>query len=72
MTSGFWNQVSGKWKQFRGEVQSRWGKLTDDEMDEINGDRAKLAGKIQERYGVAQSEANQQIDEWADELKERT
>lgn len=67
--SGLWDQIAGKWKQFKGEVQSRWGDLTDDEIEQINGDREKLAGKIQERYGMAREDANRQIDEWADNFK---
>lgn len=64
-----WNKVQGNWKQFKGSVQERWGKLTNDEVDQMNGEREQLAGKIQEKYGIAQEEANKQIDEWADKLK---
>jgi uncharacterized protein YjbJ (UPF0337 family) len=67
--SGNWDKVSGLWKQFSGEVKKNWGKLTDDELLEINGDREILSGKIQERYGIAKDDANKQIDKWADELK---
>lgn len=67
--SSTWDKISGKWKQVMGEVKSRWGDLTDDELLEINGKRDILAGKIQERYGIAKEEANKQIDKWADELK---
>lgn len=45
------DQLQGKWKQFKGSVQERWGELTGDEIDEINGDATQLEGKIQERYG---------------------
>lgn len=69
MANPTWERVVGKWKQFKGEAQVRWGKLTDDELDQINGEREKLAGRIQERYGIAKEEANRQIDEWADRLK---
>ena len=71
MNDGLWDQIQGKWKQFKGEVRSRWGKLTDDELEEIAGRRDKLAGKIQERYGVAKEEADRQIDAWAEDLKEK-
>lgn len=67
--SGVWNQIAGKWKQVRGEARTQWGKLTDNDLEEIAGQRDKLAGKIQERYGIAQEDANRQIDEWADRLK---
>ncbi len=61
---GLWDQIAGNWKQFRGEVRKQWGKLTDDDMEQIRGERDKLVGRIQERYGVAQEEARRQLDEW--------
>jgi uncharacterized protein YjbJ (UPF0337 family) len=71
MNNGMWDQIAGKWKQLKGDVRTRWGKLTDDEVEEIAGQRDKLAGKIQERYGVAKEEANRQVDEWAEDLREK-
>ena len=68
-TNSNWDKVGGKWKQFSGSVKKQWGKLTDDELMEINGNRDILAGKIQEKYGIAKEDANNQIDKWADELK---
>ena len=59
-----WDQVEGNWKQFKGKVQSQWGKLTDDDLDVIAGDRKQLAGKIQERYGKVQDEADREVDDW--------
>lgn len=56
--------ISGKWTQMRGEVQKRWGKLTDDHLDVINGDRLKLVGKIQEAYGLAREDAEKQLAEF--------
>jgi uncharacterized protein YjbJ (UPF0337 family) len=70
MASPIWDRIAGKWRQLRGEIQVRWGELTDDELDEINGEREKLAGRLQERYGIARQEAERQIDEWADHLTE--
>jgi uncharacterized protein YjbJ (UPF0337 family) len=69
MTSGIWDQIAGAWKQARGKVREAWGDLTDDDLEEIAGKRDILAGKIQQRYGIAKEEANKQIDEWADKLK---
>jgi uncharacterized protein YjbJ (UPF0337 family) len=60
-----WDQVKGKWKQFRGDAQKQWGKLTNDDFDQIEGDRQKLVGKVQERYGIAKDEAERQVDNWA-------
>lgn len=59
-----WDIIEGKWKQFKGDVQRQWGRLTDDEYDEIAGNRQKLAGKLQEKYGYSKDEANRQIDEF--------
>lgn len=67
-----WDQVKGQWKQLTGSAKSRWGKLTDDELQQIDGHREKLAGKIQERYGVAKDEAERQIDQFCAEAKAST
>ena len=56
--------IEGNWKQIKGQVQQQWGKLTDDDVDVINGKREELAGKLQERYGVAKEEAEKQIKEF--------
>ena len=58
-------QMQGKWKQLKGGVKERWGKLTDDDLDIINGQRDQLIGRIQERYGIAKEEARKQVDEWS-------
>lgn len=60
--------LEGKWKQFTGEVQKQWGKLTDDAIDQIDGDREKLIGEIQENYGVARDEAEKQVKEFEDRM----
>src|SRR5690606_1544204 len=59
-----WNQVEGNWEQFKGKVQSQWGKLTGDDLAVIDGKRKELTGKIQERYGKAQEEAEREVDDW--------
>jgi uncharacterized protein YjbJ (UPF0337 family) len=59
-----WDQVKGNWKQFQGKVRENWGKLTHDDIDVIAGKRDQLIGKIQERYGVARDEADQQVRDW--------
>lgn len=64
-----WDQIAGGWKQVRGEVRKQWGKLTDDDLEQIKGQRDILAGKVQQHYGLAKEEANKQIDEWAHKLK---
>ncbi|ESQ84739.1 hypothetical protein AEAC466_06700 [Asticcacaulis sp. AC466] len=58
------DRMQGSWEQVKGHVQKAWGKLTNDDLDVIEGDRKLLAGKIQERYGIAKDEADRQVDEW--------
>lgn len=58
------DQMKGKWKQMKGSVKERWGKLTDDDIDIIDGQHEQLVGKIQERYGIAKDAAQKQVDEW--------
>jgi uncharacterized protein YjbJ (UPF0337 family) len=59
-----WDTVKGDWKQFKGKVKEQWGKLTDDELDRIEGRRDQLAGTIQKRYGIAKDEAERQLKEF--------
>jgi len=59
-----WDRIEGNWKQIKGKALAQWGKLTDDDFDLIAGRRDQLAGKIQERYGVAKDEAHQQVSDW--------
>src|SRR5579864_3549036 len=59
-----WDQLEGKWKQVKGSVRTRWGKLTDDDLDVIGGQKDQLVGKIQERYGIQKDEAQRQVEDW--------
>ncbi|MCK6371277.1 MAG: CsbD family protein [Gammaproteobacteria bacterium] len=59
-----WARIHGNWKQVTGKARERWGKLTDDDLDVVAGRRDQLAGKIQERYGVARDEAERQLAVW--------
>jgi uncharacterized protein YjbJ (UPF0337 family) len=59
-----WDRIKGNWKQVTGQVKSQWGKLTDDDLDVVAGQRDQLAGKIQERYGIAKDEAEKQLAAW--------
>ena len=58
------NTVKGNWLQFKGKVKEQWGKLTDDDLDVIAGTRDQMVGKLQERLGVAQDEAEKQVKDW--------
>lgn len=60
-----WNRVEGNWKQLKGRAKQQWGKLTDDDLTASAGRRDELAGKVQERYGIAKDAAHKQVDEWA-------
>ena len=59
-----WDQIEGKWKQFKGSARLKWAKLTDDDLEFIAGNREHFAGRLQERYGIAKEEAEKQLDEW--------
>ena len=62
--------LTGKWNQLKGEIKKQWGKLTDDELDMIDGQRDKLLGKMQEKYGYARFDAERELDnflaDWTD------
>ncbi|MEO8559466.1 MAG: CsbD family protein [Rhodospirillales bacterium] len=59
-----WDRIEGQWKQLKGTVKQKWGKLTDDDLSFINGKRDELVGHIQERYGVARDDADRQVKDW--------
>lgn len=56
--------LRGKWNQLKGGIKEQWGKLTDDDLQQIAGNREQLEGKIQERYGYTKDQARQEIDNW--------
>jgi len=66
-----WDQIEGKWGQYKGLARQRWGKLTDNDMQVIAGKKDVLVGKLQEVYGVAKEEAQRQIDAWSKSLSEK-
>lgn len=63
-----WNRVEGNWKQFKGSAKEKWGKLTDDDLDVVNGKREQLEGKIQERYGYGKDQVKKELDDWSKTL----
>jgi uncharacterized protein YjbJ (UPF0337 family) len=65
------DQFEGKWKQMKGEVREKWGKLTDDDIHVVAGQREQLIGKIQERYGIAKEEATRQVDAFVKGLNDQ-
>jgi len=64
-----WDQIAGNWKQFTGKVKEKWGKLTDDDLTTISGQRDQLAGLLQQRYGYAKHQVEKELDEFANTLK---
>ncbi|MBU3622226.1 CsbD family protein [Polynucleobacter sp. AP-Latsch-80-C2] len=65
-----WDIVEGNWKQFKGRIRVRWGKLTDDQLERIAGKRIELAGNIQEAYGITVDEAEEQIKLFEEQNKD--
>jgi uncharacterized protein YjbJ (UPF0337 family) len=65
-----WDQLEGKWKQLKGNVKERWGRLTDDDLDVIDGRRERLVGVLQERYGIAKEIAEGEIAGFLDGLRD--
>ena len=59
-----WDRIEGNWKQMKGLVKEKWGKLTDDHLDVIAGKRDQLVGRIQEAYGISRDEADRQVRDW--------
>ena len=53
--------LKGQWHQMKGEIQTQWGKLTDNDLDQIAGQSEKLIGKLQERYGYARERAEREF-----------
>jgi uncharacterized protein YjbJ (UPF0337 family) len=64
-----WDVIKGKWNQLKGEARIHWGKLTDDDWNQIAGQRDKLVGKLQERYGIAREEAEQQVNKFMEKVR---
>ena len=63
--------LKGKWMQIRGDTKKMWGKLTDDDLEQINGDKEKLLGILQERYGYNRQQAFQEYDRFNKEFVSR-
>ena len=64
------DRIKGKWKQLTGTVKEKWGKLTDDDLTMAEGNAEYLAGKVQERYGIARDEAERQVKEFERSLED--
>ncbi|GLQ48953.1 CsbD family protein [Dyella flava] len=60
--------ISGQWKQLGGQIKKQWGKLTDDDLKVVEGNAQMLAGRLQERYGIAREEAERQVRDFQKDL----
>jgi uncharacterized protein YjbJ (UPF0337 family) len=64
------NELSGQWQKLKGDIRSKWGKLTEDDIERIAGQKDKLIGVLQERYGYVWSEANQMVDRYLEDYED--
>jgi uncharacterized protein YjbJ (UPF0337 family) len=65
------DEIKGKFKEWKGELKTKWGNLTDDDWTEIGGEKDKLIGKIQQRYGRSKEDAQREVDDfWRDKEEE--
>lgn len=60
-----WDQIKGNWTQVKGKAQQQWGKLTNDDLDIIEGKREELVGRIQERYGISKEQAEKEVEDFS-------
>lgn len=65
------SELKAKWKQLTGEAKRQWGKLTDDDLKIVEGDKDKLVGKIQERYGKNKDEAEREVNDWIEQQDQK-
>ena len=61
----------GQWMQLKGKVRQQWGELTNDEVDQMQGNAEMLIGKIQERYGYERAKAEQEVERWLNDEERR-
>jgi uncharacterized protein YjbJ (UPF0337 family) len=66
------NQLEDRWKEIKGELKSWWGKLTDDDIDQIAGNKEKLIGVVQQKYGYLYDEAQREIDRRLNEFNQKS
>ncbi len=57
--------LKGKWNKLKGHAKKKWGELTDDDLDRVDGSRDRLVGAIQERYGKEEEEAEMEVEKWS-------
>ena len=65
-----WDQIKGDWKQFTGKIKEKWGKLTDDDLTTIAGQRDQMVGILQERYGYAKERAEKELSNFTESMQQ--
>jgi uncharacterized protein YjbJ (UPF0337 family) len=63
-----WQQIEGQWDTFKAKVRQKWGKLTDDDLEQIRGKKSELVARLKTRYGDMKDNAEQQVDEWMKQI----
>jgi uncharacterized protein YjbJ (UPF0337 family) len=58
------DEIAGKWKEIKGKARAKWGEITNDDWDRIEGKREQIVGLVQQKYGRAREEAEREVDEW--------
>ena len=59
-----WDTIEGNWKQFTGQIKEHWGELTENDIQEAEGNRDQLIGKIQAKYGYEYEKARDEVNDW--------
>ncbi|MEM1149157.1 MAG: CsbD family protein [Pseudomonadota bacterium] len=62
-----WDQIKGNWKEWKGKMRTEFGQITDDELEEAKGDRERLVGLVQQKYGAAREDAEKKVDSFFDQ-----
>ena len=56
--------LKGKWNEYKGKAKERWGELTDDDLDKVEGKRDQLVGLVQQQYGRSREQTEKELDDW--------
>ncbi|MES2141745.1 MAG: CsbD family protein [Pseudomonadota bacterium] len=64
------DELKGKWEQIKGKLHEKWAKLTDDDWQQVRGNKEKMVGKIQERYGIAKDQAEKELHDFFNKDKD--
>ena len=64
-----WDIIEGKWDQAKGALKKKWGELTDDDITQMNGERDKISGKLQEKYGWTKEQAERELTDLFDDRR---